>query len=197
MVPLLALGATAAKSELTASVVSGITNFVKGIFGGLGGGGGATGLNKRDEARIARATVYALGVHAGSVDAARYLLGTQASRGAATEREMYDKLVAQVPAATVDTARRLGPLNDTDSGRQGLSILLQLGIGVDLPRAGCFTATGDPDPACASIVTQLVALARSGSSSSAGSMPGGLAPTVTPATAAPPTTAPSGGRLRW
>lgn len=189
MIFLATAAVTAGKSQLTQSAIASITGFVKNLFGGLGGGGGADGMNKRDEARIARATSYALGVAGGSVDAARYMLGTQASRGAATERAMYDSLVAQQPAATMDAARRLGQLGDTDSGKQGLVILLSLGIGLDVPRAGCFTSTGDPDQACTAIVTQLVTLARAGSSSSSG----GITPTVTPATATPPLTAPAAG----
>jgi hypothetical protein len=52
-----AAASTAAKSQITQSIVSAITGAVKKIFGGLGGGGGADGMNKRDEARLARAHV--------------------------------------------------------------------------------------------------------------------------------------------
>jgi hypothetical protein len=88
------------------------------------------------------------------------MLGAQASAGASTERALYDKLIAQQPAATIAAARQAGALNDTGSGKGGLKILLQSGVGFDMARAGCFTSTGDPDPACAGLVTQLVALAR-------------------------------------
>lgn len=184
---LIAAGSTAAKSELTKDVISGITNFVKGLFGGIGGGGGADGMNKRDEARIARATVYAVGVRAGSVDAARYMLGTQSSRGAATERAMYDKLVAQMPSETMATARQLGGLQDSDSGKQGLQTLLTLGVGLDMPRLGCMTSTGDPDPACAGIVTRVVALARSAPSTQTAPAAGAAAAPNAPGTPAPGT----------
>lgn len=198
MVPLLLAGSAAAKSEITKDIVASVTKWVSNLFGGLGQGGGAGGLNKRDEARIARATSYALGVKAGSVDAARYMLGTQATRGAASEKEMYDKLVTQLAGDTLEQARKLGGLQDTDSGKAGLQILLLLRIGLDVPRAGCFTSSGDPDPACAGIVTQLVALARSPATTTAPAAGGAPNAPGTPAPGAPapaPKTAGPSGTL--
>lgn len=164
----------------------GLGTQINAIGGLVGSGSGSTA----DQARSARANSYLIGAMAGIVDSARLLLGRTTEGAPSGEVKVYNDAINKLKNGRPDVwqaAVEAGPLHDVNyppssmagDGYQGLLLLYNHGIGIDLPYMG--TDDGKVvSQTTAALVQKLKALYQNPNRTATGNIPPGTVVTATP-----------------